>query len=287
MDKLKKFLKKIKYTNYKFIKKIPEGMSNNVYLIEHNNIKKIVRIPKKSRKKYISNVNELRFLKASKDIFYIDKKGYLITKFTEGVSFNNIYPLNEKYLNYIILMLKEMHSTNELNDYKLDEINLYKELLSYHKKLFSFLEGSEKLLLNSFLEVVKHINKTYLRDNFTIIHGDVQLSNIIFNYKDNSAMLIDFEYVNYSSVYFDLGSLYLDTNFDISIITKLYFGASSKEHNLAVKGAALIYAIKWFYTAIMKSRDKNYQGKKNYLEVASYFFNKANSIYHEITNFND
>ena len=57
MDKLRKFLRKIKYQNYKIIKKFPEGMSNDTFLIEHNSLLKVVRIPKKTRNKYLNKNN--------------------------------------------------------------------------------------------------------------------------------------------------------------------------------------------------------------------------------------
>lgn len=287
MDKLRKFLRKIKYQNYKIIKKFPEGMSNDTFLIEHNSLLKVVRIPKKTRNKYLNKNNELFFLTGDEDVYYLDKKGYLITKYVEGTKYHNIYPLNDKYMSYIIDEIKKFHETNETNFLGLEEYNLIKEFNKLLKKLSPILDGHKIIMLTKFLEVAKYLNNSYYKNSKTIIHGDIQLNNMLLVTNPIRCHLLDFEYVTYGSIYFDLGALYLDTKYNLNKITQLYFGASSKDDNLAVLGGALIYAIRWFFIATLKAKDKNYNKDMNYHQISDYFFNEADRLYHEITNLNE
>ncbi|MGL5205480.1 MAG: phosphotransferase [Metamycoplasmataceae bacterium] len=136
-----------------------------------------------SNNKIMNRNNELKLLKNSKDIIYIDE----------------------------YIMIKKWIKGKELDSNSLEFLIKIKNILTKHWSLK--IAG-----ITSF----KFDDNNYYNDNDIVLsHGDLRRKNIIVD-KHKDIHLIDFEWTSYTSKYFDLAHLHLYCFFSIDEIVKVF-----------------------------------------------------------------
>ncbi|MGL5617445.1 MAG: phosphotransferase [Metamycoplasmataceae bacterium] len=136
-----------------------------------------------SKNEIANHNNELKLLKNSKDVIYIDK----------------------------YVMIKKWINGNELDNNSLQFLIKIKDVLTKHWLL----------KINGITSFKFDDNNYYNDDEIVLSHGDLRRKNIIIDNKMN-VHLIDFEWTSYTSKYFDLAHLHLYCFFSISEIVKVF-----------------------------------------------------------------
>ena len=209
------------------IHKLGATTINDIFLINTDDKKYIVKIYNVDEEKQIKNSlytqkNIFESLKITADVF-LNKKNELYTRYN-----NKIYAIQE--------YIEEQKSTNKIDIIEQTSKNLYflhQELKKLDKNLYknkkeysdsiSIKENIEKTknelknnktpqevksifdkLLNKRKNLLEKYRCEYCPNEFQVIHRDVRLGNIIVN--NNEIYFIDFDYVAYGDLLFEIGS---------------------------------------------------------------------------------
>lgn len=233
-DVLKLFtsLTNIKANGYTIIK---DGISNINYKIHTDDGQYVLRLPRENMIA-IDYYNQGKVLKKVKHlnfdvVYYNDKNGILITKFTklkkELVSFNEV-----------VNTLKHLHSLDvtDIEDFNpFINLNIYKNVIG--KTIFD----KEEVIIDK----VKHLYSKYEK---VLCHNDLLYAN--FCKDDKKLYLIDYEYSGKNIVLFDLVSFLSENNIDEQYhqdFYNLYFDDVSDTLKQDIYLMSLFLDILWGY----------------------------------------
>ncbi|MGL5733114.1 MAG: phosphotransferase, partial [Metamycoplasmataceae bacterium] len=152
-----------------------------------------------AKNKIANHNNELRLLKHSKDIIYIDE----------------------------YLMIKKWINGHELKSNSLESLIKIKDVLTKHWSI----------KINGITSFKFDDNNYYNENEIVLSHGDLRRKNIIVD-EEKNVHLIDFEWTSYTSKYFDLAHLHLYCFFDIDEIVKV-FNVDKKKLKIAITSTAI------------------------------------------------
>ncbi|MGL4252408.1 MAG: phosphotransferase [Metamycoplasmataceae bacterium] len=152
-----------------------------------------------SKNKIVNHNNELKLLKNSKDIIYIDK----------------------------YVMIKKWISGNELDNNSLEFLIKIKNILTKHWNLT--IDGISSFKFDD--------NNYYSDSEIVLSHGDLRRKNIIVD-EQKKIHLIDFEWTSYTSKYFDLAHLHLYCFFEIDEIVEV-FQVEKTKLKIAINSVAI------------------------------------------------
>lgn len=174
------------------ISKINNGNMNNVFILELDDNKYIIRMSEfdndfeceilKLLEKY--NIDSPRLLTN----FKLKSKNIMICKYIEG---DNPSVYNEIFFEKLAEALSKLHSIPckyEQVDYKDNEESLLKLKEYYDLSITSKYLKEDKELINKIYQEVESLNLNILPKN--IIHSDIKKENLLVN--DNELYLIDF-----------------------------------------------------------------------------------------------
>ena len=137
------------------------------------------------KNKITNHENELKLLKNKENIIYIDEE-IMIKKWIDGDILNS----NNRE---VLMKIKNV-------------LNNHWNIVIKGISLFNYTEDKS----------------TLTNDNVTVLsHGDLRPKNIIVD-KDGNVHLIDFEWIRYTDIYFDLSHLHLYCFFSINDITDIF-----------------------------------------------------------------
>ncbi|MGL6125161.1 MAG: phosphotransferase [Metamycoplasmataceae bacterium] len=136
-----------------------------------------------SKNKIVDHKNEIKLLNNQNNIIFIDDK----------------------------MMIKKWIDGHELNRNDLEILTKISVCLIKHWNLK--IEGITSFKFDN--------NDYYNKDEIVLSHGDLRKKNIIVDNEQN-VHIIDFEWINYTSLYFDLGHLHLYCSFTIDDIVKVF-----------------------------------------------------------------
>ncbi|MGL5591070.1 MAG: phosphotransferase [Metamycoplasmataceae bacterium] len=190
---IKKILKEKNVSNLKLFY---EGYHNKTY--KGLLIDEIVQV-RISKNKRVNRNNELKLMKNSKDIIYIDER----------------------------LMIKKWISGSELDTNSLECLIKIKNVLTKHWKLR--IDGISSFKFDD--------NNYYSDSEIVLSHGDLRRKNIIVDEQKN-IHLIDFEWTSYTSKYFDLAHLHLYCFFEIDEIVEV-FQVEKTKLKIAINSVAI------------------------------------------------
>lgn len=157
-----------------------------------------------SKNKIVNHDNEIKLLKNKSNIIYIDET----------------------------LMIKKWIDGDELSSNDLETLIKIKSVLVMHWN--NKIDG---------ITFFKFDDNDYYNENEIVLsHGDLRRKNIISDSKEN-IHLIDFEWINYTSLYFDLAHLHLYCLFSINDIVKA-FKVDKEKLKLAILSTAN-FNLKW------------------------------------------
>ncbi|MGL5733015.1 MAG: phosphotransferase [Metamycoplasmataceae bacterium] len=143
--------------------------------------------------------NELKLLKNSEDIIYIDE----------------------------YIMIKKWINGHELESNNLESLIKIKDVLTKHWSLK--IKGITSFKFDD--------NNYYNENEIVLSHGDLRRKNIIVD-EEKNIRLIDFEWTSYTSKYFDLAHLHLYCFFDINEIVEV-FNVDIKKLKIAITSTAI------------------------------------------------
>ncbi|MDD3178153.1 MAG: hypothetical protein PHR26_01410 [Candidatus ainarchaeum sp.] len=224
----KNILKELKYIypnkTIKDLKKIKSGRKNYNFYFKINNDKYIFRLKadyknayKKSKKEYYNLIKINKILpQNTPKIYFFKRKGkfipfsYLIIEYIEGKEIK----FNKNNVKQLAKVVSKLH---------LEKVK-FLDRLFLTKRIYKFI--SEKYLLNKEKKIIKKnncfkfitifgdklIKKNKIKNIvLSYIHSDIQSPNIIEN--NNNLFLIDIEFLEIGDRAYDLGKLFLDSNF--------------------------------------------------------------------------
>lgn len=279
-------LKKFNLEGYNVVRSLPQGMSNYTYLLEKDGKLFVFRIPPENSKKYVNREREqsvINFIQnndlTSHTVFFDEKTGVKLSAFIEGKVYNYIVKLKTKELKTIFKQLHKMYSLPLPSDVAkinmIDEINrLVKTKKNYDAKL------------DKYISLAKLLFDKYLQNDEKIIHGDLQLANIVFSKKNT--YFLDFEFTGIANYNFDLASLYTDLMpYDyVKLLRTFYHKKPNNEQILSFLSALLCVNLHWYVVACNKHFDHyNNDAKIDFQAVAQDFLTKITSVVAEIAKY--
>lgn len=278
ITKISNVLLKLNLKDYNILKKLTNGMSNHTFLISKNNEKLVLRIPDDNNttmRNYANEIMAYNLLKGKNitiDYTLLDETyGYKISPYIKGSSLDNLY-LTEEIIKKVITKLKLLHKIDHKN--KIIKKDPFTKIESNLKKVNNI--DKEYLIIKDY---AKKLQDKYLNDNNYLIHGDMQLSNIILS-SNNDIYLIDLEYIMVGSIYTDLAMLSNEVGKKIDIdILKLYFTNPKKIQYHILNIAYLIDMLGWYLVAKLKENITTLghdfsKIAKNYLNIIKTCYNK-------------
>ena len=255
------------------VEKLNGGMSNDTYLLEFLDSKKVLRIPGNSADIYVNRKNELKALNKVKGIDTFIQYEYfdLVT----GVKISPYLEAEAKTHDFLMLgkTLDELHHLGEyeinyrpfsmlayyIRVNKIFGVELSREFTALYDKVCSF-----KKILES--------RKTYF------CHNDNQLSNFII--KDSKYTLIDFEFAGMNDYLFDFACF---GNNDLEIGKKALAALENRpitdEENKIIEIWYSVQALNWYLVATFKHvTGMSEQLGLNFEEIATMFLRKAENL---------
>lgn len=272
-DYIEKLIIDVYQTSAQSIERLPGGMSNDTYLVNLGDKKKVVRIPGFSDNVYVDRFNEYESLKIVKghNLFvqfdYFDEiTGVKISPYIE----EKHEELDYKKLSYT---LEELHKNVKL-DKTYDPI----KQLAYYYRLNQIFEEKLDPLFNELYQKIKSYAPYLNKRPVVACHNDNQLSNFILN-KD-AYRLIDFEFTGNNDPLFDYACF---GNNDLSIGKKAYsitVGRDiTEEENKVIELWYSVQAMTWYLVASFK--DATGLGESlglDFKEIATMFLRKAENL---------
>lgn len=197
---------------------IPNGLTNNNYIIDYNNVTYVVRVPKENVHTVFDYklenciLNKIQHLGLDVDTFYYDANtGVKITHFVKGAHHDN-----SKHLKNVALLLKKLHDASIVTGVRFDIVDKYKT----YKKLIK----DPLFDLEPFEYAINDVAK--ISDTWVVCHNDVVEGNLLFT--DDRAYLIDYEYACDNDPYFDLMSFITENDIidenQRKVFLEAYFG---------------------------------------------------------------
>lgn len=238
----------------KTLKKIHEGYTNlNYLLITIDNKKYQVRFAQNNE--LVNRANEKIFIEKFLDIssyLYIDETGNYIRKWVEGTNLKLGFKKREK-LTIVAKALKKLHATN----YKGVEI-LKHDYHEYDKYIYRIDE--------EYRDLFNRLVTKYAGIKQVLSHNDVSPLNMVWNKKEKSITLIDFEWVRLNNPYFDIASFFKETNLSIRWLEHLRWNYDqSLKIDILVDHffISCMYSLLWSFSMNQSSKIKDFQ-KFNY-----------------------
>lgn len=218
------------------ITKLAETTINDLFIIENDAKKYIIKIYNVDKEEQISNsLSTQKFifqsLKMTADVLInknnklytkYDNKFYAIQKFIEKQENNDIDIIEESAKNLFLLHQKLKKLDKNLYENKkicsdrfvvIDNINKSKEKLE-KTNISKKAKGVYNELLKKRENLLFEYDCEYFPKEFQVIHRDIRPNNIILN--KNGIYFIDFDFVAYGDLLFEIGSsAMLISDFDI------------------------------------------------------------------------
>ncbi len=205
------------YNDIKVINKFDDSNCNDVYLLEIDNNKHILKIAfyfnriTELKKEYdiISNIKD--YINVPKIYKYIEKENYsyILMEYIDGTNLVDLLK-EDKDKRQIIFDLGKL--LKRINDFKINDKKEPKSYLNteldnaYNNMLNNLLDKTEFVINGNEIDPKELLNK--LRDskpndiNVNFLHGDFRPKNII--YKNDKYYVIDFGLSHIGDFYFDL-----------------------------------------------------------------------------------
>ena len=199
---------------------------NDIFLVNTDNKKYIVKIYNVDKEKQIKNSlytqkNIFQSLKITADVLLnknnelytrYNDKFYAIQEFIEEQK-NAKIDIIEEISNNLYFLHQEMKKLDKglyENKKEYSDITSIKENIEKSKNELETLKTSQKVknifdkLLNKRKNLLEKYRCEYHPDKFQVIHRDIRPGNIIVN--NNGIYFIDFDYVSYGDLLFEIGS---------------------------------------------------------------------------------
>lgn len=215
--------------DYKNLRKINLGLTNNNYLIDIDDKQYIVRVPRRDLDHLFNRCDEQQVLKLLQDEPYILHPIY----YEEGIQIVHYKPSLINFDDYhkpdkikrVAQLMKQFHNSNILSDHNFDPIHQAKLYLKHAGRLDIEMKDYDEL----FKKVQSHSFKP------TLCHNDWVAGNIC--YLNEQTYLIDFEYAGNNDKRFDIMSFVTENDLSDDekkqFITHMYpDGISTEEHDI-------------------------------------------------------
>lgn len=257
---------------FKSIKKLSGGMSNDTYLVELSNGKYTIRIPGLNADFFVNRYYELEALNKAKgntsllsyDYFDIET-GIKISKYLEKDELDLDY-------NKINHCLEEFHGLEALsNDY------LPFNRLEYYERICNTLNAS---FVNEYYELKNTLYKYKdMLEARPVVscHNDCQLSNYIVN---NQYTLIDFEFTGNNDPIFDYACFgNNDLNIGKNVLSIHLARDLTSEEEQIIELWYSIQAMSWYLVALFKDLTGSSEAMGlDFNAIALMFLNKAKDL---------
>lgn len=225
------------YTNISFLFKTKDKNKFQVRLGHNNDI--------------VDRKNELEIIKLLPYDYYcyIDEKGNAIKKWVDGKN-PKLFINKKKVIDALLLEIIKIHSIDITNSNIL--VHDYEEFID------DFILQNYKIYINKYREILKKYNL----EKLFFSHNDINVCNFLYNKKNSSVTLIDFEWSRINNQYWDYANFYRETN-----LKKKWLVYISKKTNLDFNVLfnyvfiSMFYALMWTYKVDQTKKIIKYRKK--------------------------
>lgn len=188
-----------------------KGLTNHTYLVSINNEQQVLRIPGKNTETLIDRGFEHFVLDQIKPIQITPQSQFFEggIKLMPYLKDHVVLPKNEvsSYLPQLCTVLRKLHALKIPEQSGITQFSVVNEIYKYEViAKMSILTQEEK-------ETVFRFADSLDKDPKVLCHRDLLLENILVHQKD--LQLIDFEYANYTSKYWDIASFITESRMEL------------------------------------------------------------------------
>lgn len=261
MDTLKKTIKKYYDTEPLSIKYLEQGLTNNNYLLEFEDKKHVIRIPKSENAALFDYQLEQEILEKIKPLdldvpllYYNAESGIKLSQFIE-----NADHFKRKYLVEATRLIRRLHDSKLSAGKKYDIVEMFNKYKQYDEEpLF------DTSFAYHYLDKAKKLNQV----ETVLCHNDLVEGNFLFT-KERS-YLIDYEYAMDNHPYFDIMSFITENDIqdldDRELVYETYFNRPiDNEIREALKIFEIAHHVLWGEWASFMFHQNN---EKIYYDIA-------------------
>ena len=259
----------------KIERQILGGMMNGSFLVDYQNKKYILYMPTAQANEMVDRKEEKRHLDivyplgvTSKNVYFDVPSGIKINEFIEGESLNKLNDYDEYKIAKILRTLHDSEVKSNL-DYL-----PFERFLGFEKEALEFSSLDDDY--RAFKELL-FANKEYLlKDPLVLSHNDFQKSNIVFNPKDDSYYMIDFEFMANNSPIYDIACFANNDVNDGLRLLRAYYTNPTVDQTRKFYLWRIFISMQWYLVAIIKHYRKEGEAHHiDFLAVADHFMNIA------------